>query len=135
MDAPTSELRRWTPLGELDVIRERVARLAGGESPWTPPADWFETDEDLILVLDAPGVDPDSLELAHDGEEIVVAGARADEPWGEPLVRERPRGAFQRAIRVPVAVVDGSAEAQYRAGQLEVRFKKLLRTITVASHP
>lgn len=135
METPTSELQRWTPLGELDVIRERVAQLAAGTSLWNPPVDWFETDEDLVLVVDAPGADPDRFELAHDGDEVVVAGARAALPWGEPVQRERPAGTFQRAVRVPATIVEGSAEAQYRAGLLEVRFKKLVRTITVTSQP
>jgi HSP20 family protein len=135
MDATTTDVQRWAPLGELDEIRERVARLALGAATWAPAADWFETDEDLILVVDVPGIDPNTLELAHDGEEIVVAGARAEVSYGEARGLERPRGAFQRSLRVPVAVVEGSAEAQYRAGLLEVRFTKLSRTITVNLNP
>jgi HSP20 family protein len=124
------DLQTWKPLADLKGVRERIEKLKGS-STWTPAADWFETDDDLILVLDAPGVDPDSLEIAHDGDDITIAGTREEQNYGQSRVTERPQGTFQRALRVPEPVEPGSAVAQYRAGQLEVRFSKMNRTITV----
>jgi len=119
------------PLNTLALIRERVEQIASPAPAWTPFADWFETADDLILVMDVPGVEPESLELAHDGEAVILAGRRASQPWGEPRVSERPRGLFERSLALPEPVEPGSAEAQYRNGQLEVKFRKLGRTITV----
>ncbi len=124
------DLQTWKPLTELAGVRERIEKLKG-PSAWTPAADWFETDDDLILILDAPGVDASSLEIAHDGDDITVVGTREVQQYGHALVAERPQGTFQRTLRVPEPVEPGSAVAQYRAGQLEVRFSKLNRTITV----
>jgi HSP20 family protein len=125
------DLRSWVPTSDLSDIRERIARLSGPSTDWTPAADWYETDDDLILVLDLPGADPVSLELAHDGEEITVAGQRDSGSWGRERSLERPKGPFQRTLRLPESVEPGSAEGQYRNGLLEVRLRKLGRTITV----
>ena len=125
------EVQSWVPAGDLEDIRERIARLAGPLPDWTPAADWYETDDDLILVMDLPGIDPSSIALAHDADEITVAGQRELVAWGEARATERPRGPFQRTIGLPESVEPGSAEGQYRNGLLEVRLRKLGRTITV----
>jgi HSP20 family protein len=116
-------------MAELDGIRARIARLAGGV--WQPAADWFESDEDLILVIDAPGIDARSIEMSHDGQEITIAAEREASHYGQSRSTERPQGGFQRTMRIPEPVEPGSAAAQYRLGQIEVHFRKLSRTITV----
>jgi HSP20 family protein len=130
-DAPatTSLAERRSAHPELELIRARIARLSDGV--WQPSADWFETDDDLVLVIDAPGIDPASLSLEHDGQEITVAASREANPFGQTIVSERPKGSFQRHLRIPEPVEPNSAAAQYRLGQIEVRFRKLGQTITV----
>ena len=125
------DLQTWKPLSEIASIRERIEKLSGGVGVWQPAADWYGTDEDVILVMDAPGVNPDSLEIAHEGDRLVVAGEREAQDYGEAMRTERPRGRFERTLEPPEDLEPGSAVAQYRAGQLEVRFRKLGRTITV----
>ncbi len=124
------ELQSWQPLAQLAKIRERVEQVSQ-VAGWRPAADWYETPEDLMLVVDAPGLDMNRLEMAHDGEHIVVSGEREAQRYGEARTAERPKGGFQRDLEIPVGVEPGSAVAQYRAGQLEIRFRKLVNTITV----
>ncbi len=124
------ELQSWQPLSQLAKIRERVAQISQ-RAGWSPSADWFESDDDLLLVLDAPGLDMNLLEIAHDGNMISVIGTREDQTFGTRLHGERALGSFQRNLEIPLAVEAGSVVAQYRAGQLEIRFRKLGRTITV----
>lgn len=125
------ELQSWRPLTDLADIRERISRLSGGGGGWMPAADWFETDDGLVLVVDVPGVEAGSLEIALDGEAIVVAGERSAGAVGEPRHRERPSGRFERSLRLPEPVEPQSGEAQCVAGVLEVRLRKLHRTIDV----
>jgi HSP20 family protein len=115
------DLQTWKPIDQLAKIRDA----------WTPAGDWFESDDDLVLVLDAPGLDINSLEIAHDASEINIQGSRETQSYGTGLSLERPMGSFERSFELPRAVEAGSAVAQYRAGQLEVRFSKLSRTITI----
>lgn len=126
------DLQTWQPLTQLAKIRERVTQISQSAG-WRPPADWYESGFDLLLVMDAPGLDINTLEIAHDGQRIAVSGGREAQRYGTPLHSERSNGHFQRELVIPVAVEPGSAVAQYRAGQLEIRFRKLGDTITVSS--
>jgi HSP20 family protein len=122
-------LAKLPALAELDGIRARIARL--GHGVWHPAADWFESDDDLVLVIDAPGIDARSIEMSHDSQEITIAAQREASHYGQSRSTERPQGGFQRSMRIPEPVEPGSAAAQYRLGQIEVHFRKLGRTITV----
>jgi HSP20 family protein len=124
------DIQTWQPLSQLAKIRERVAQISH-RAGWSPAADWFESDDDLMLVLDTPGLDLSSLDLAHDGNLITVAGTREEASYGERIHNERPSGGFSRTLELPKPVEPGSGVAQFRAGQLEVRFRKLGRTIDV----
>jgi HSP20 family molecular chaperone IbpA len=125
------ELQTWQPLAQLAKIRERVTQISHAAG-WRPATDWFENAEDLVLVMDAPGLDMNGLEIAHDGQRIVISGSREQQRYGEIKVTERPGGTFQRDLEIPLQVEPGSGVAQYRAGQLEIRFRKLVNTITVS---
>ncbi len=125
------DLDTWKPINQLSKIRERIEKLGTGTGIWTPAADWFESDDDLILVLDTPGIDMNTLEIAHDGTRVSIHGQRENQTYGVSLKLERPMGTFERELEIPLAVQADSAAAQYRAGQLEIRFAKLSRTITI----
>jgi HSP20 family protein len=125
------DLDTWKPINQLSKIRERIEKLGTGTGIWTPAADWFESDDDLILVLDAPGIDMGTLEIAHDNELVSIRGGRENQTYGTGLKLERPMGTFERELEIPLAVQADSAVAQYRVGQLEIRFAKLSRTITI----
>ena len=124
------ELQSWQPLAQLAKIRERISQVSQ-TAGWRPAADWYETPEDLVLVMDAPGLNMNGLEIAHDGVRLVVSGEREEQRYGETRTTERPKGGFQRELEIPASVEPGSAVAQYRSGQLEIRFRKLVNTITV----
>ncbi len=124
------EIKSWQPLSQLAKIRERVAQVSQ-RAGWSPAADWFESDDAVLLVLDAPGLDMSLLELNHDGNVLSISGTREDQGYGARLHGERPLGSFVRTLEIPIMVEADSGVAQYRAGQLEVRFRKVGRTITV----
>jgi HSP20 family protein len=124
------EIQSWQPLSQLAKIRERVAQISQ-RAGWSPAADWFESDDAVLLVVDTPGLDMSLLELNHDGNALTISGTREDQGYGARLHGERPLGSFSRLLEIPVPVEPDSGVAQYRAGQLEIRFLKLGRTITI----
>lgn len=117
-------------LQHLMALREEVESL-GTAGPWTPPADWVDEGTHLRLLLDVPGVDPDSLELHEEGDSVTVAGRR-DLP-DQALHAERPGGTFARTLAFPEPVVPQTGQATLNAGVLSVRFEKRHPTIDV--HP
>ena len=43
---------------------------------WEPPVDVLETDHEVLVLVALPGVDPDRVEAAIDGNDLVFAGTR-----------------------------------------------------------
>ncbi len=114
-------------------LREEVETLGLG-GPWTPPADWVDEGTHLRLLLDVPGVDPETLELHTEGHSVTVAGRR--ESPERTLSAERPSGIFTRTLTFPEPVLPQSGQANLSAGVLSVRFEKRHPTIDVnASEP
>ncbi len=114
------------------TVREETEALGQGDARgFTPAADWLDEGASLTLLLDVPGVEADSLEMAEDGDHLTVAGVRASLPpeAGRLLQSERRAGAFTRSLTFPEPVVAGSGEASLNAGILRVRFAKQHPTI------
>ncbi len=95
---------------------------------WQPPADAREDGTGFTLLLDVPGVTPDSVEvLAEDGI-LTVKGSRpaATLAEGERAVFvERTQGAFLRRFRLPKSADLQAIEATYSHGVLTLRIGKL----------
>lgn len=117
-------------LQHLMTLREEVETLGQG-GPWMPPADWVDEGTHLLLLLDVPGVDADTLELHEEGDSVTVAGRR--ELLERALSAERPSGTFTRTLRFPEAVIPQSGQASLNAGVLSVRFEKCRPTINVSA--
>ena len=122
-----------TRLHSLMRLRGEVDALEQGAN-WEPAFDWLEADLTLTLVMDLPGVDPETLQIAEDGEGVTVTGEREELILeGEFIYQERPVEGFSRRLEFPLAVREGAGEARLRNGVLTVIFDKLERTIDVES--
>ena len=115
-------------LQHLMTLREQVETLSDG-GPWVPAADWRDVGTHLELLLDVPGVAPESLALAEEGQQVTVSGERT--PPGRLLSSERPGGPFSRTFTFPQEVHPASGEASLAGGVLSIRFEKLHPTIDV----
>lgn len=107
-------------LQRLFILRERVSELAEGLEPGSlePSVDLIDTGDTYRLIFDLPGVSQDDLEIALRGRQLTIAGLR--ESGGEQnfLMRERPRGHFQRSVELPSDVLYEESNAQLREGLL-----------------
>lgn len=116
-------------LQQLMTLREEVETLSQA-GDWVPAADWIDAGTHLHLLLDVPGVNPQSLHLSEEGSEVTVSGER--ERPAQVLLQGRPSGAFSRTLSFPEEVVPQTGEASLQAGVLTVRFEKVHPTIDVA---
>jgi HSP20 family molecular chaperone IbpA len=91
------------------------------EPVWEPPADIFETDSDIWIVVALPGVSADRILLRVGAAELVIQTQRAQRSGIESMRIRRleiPYGAFERRIELPAGhytlreqrVVDGCLE-------------------------
>ena len=84
--------------------------------------DVVRRDGDVVLKLDLPGADPDSIEVTTDRRVLTVAAKRSEQ-YGEqdrPVVRERVMGSFSRKIRLAETIEAEKVEARYENGVLTI---------------
>jgi len=115
-------------LNDLIEVKARIEALASREfapGPAGPRADLLDLGDAWQLRLEVPGVDQSHLELALQGDDLVVAGIRETiEPGVRPLFVERPAGPFQRSFRLPGPVDAAHLTANLRGGLLVVHLPK-----------
>jgi HSP20 family molecular chaperone IbpA len=77
---------------------------ASGEPSWEPPIDVLETEQEILVFVALPGVDPEQVEAAIQDGTLIVAGRRVLPPELRKAVIHRlelPQGRFERRIALP----------------------------------
>jgi HSP20 family protein len=129
---------RWEPFRELAALQNEMSRwmgqLPGGVTPgngqsstWLPSVDVWETEAELVLSFDLPGVSEDEIAVELDDNVLTVRGRRerTSEHSNERFYRfERRFGTFSRSVTLPPGVKEDSIAADYRNGVLEIRIPK-----------
>jgi len=127
-----SRVRADGLLDELDAIGEQMSRALGlraatngGSRGWLPPVDIWETQDELVIEIDAPGCEPENLAAEVVGNQLVVSGERTvSETAARRYRSERWQGRFVRTFVVPPGVDNSSINAEYIAGVLRLRVPK-----------
>jgi HSP20 family protein len=103
------------------------SRGAGVAQRWNPAIDLAETEEEIVLTADLPGMAEEDIEIEVKDGVLAVSGERRDErERGEAGYRrvERSFGRFSRAIRLPRGTDPERVSASFENGVLEVRVAK-----------
>jgi HSP20 family molecular chaperone IbpA len=116
-------------LDEAEQMHRQFFRLGVSErtqAVWEPPADVFEDDREIVVVVALPGVAADAVEVALETGALVVR-AQARFPFAGPdhVVRrlEIPYGNFERRIPLPLAHLEAVARESVN-GCLVLRLTK-----------
>ena len=109
---------------ELFADLWQVPRFAGTRRGFRPNVDSFHTDEphELTVVVELPGVDPESIAVVVGERMLVVAGERP-RPAARGRVYQQMEieyGGFQRQVRLPEDVDPTKARAEYERGVLRI---------------
>ena len=118
-------------LGNQEFCKPRIGVIgkwpAHRGKTFSPPVDVFETDNELRVFVDLPGLKSKDLELSlHEGT-LLLKGTRQKErgPDWDVFCRERPHGSFQRTIHLPDLSLDADAmEVKLDKGVLQVTIPK-----------
>jgi HSP20 family protein len=118
----------YHPLDALfDLQRALEARL---DSDWLqgttagtgafPPINDFQQGDNLVAILEVPGVDKANFEIQAKGNAIRISGKKAIAyPEGVSVHRrERLTGTFDRTLTVPMQIDAQGIKAEYRDGVL-----------------
>ena len=98
-------------------------RESGGQTHWIPNTDVYATDDGLVVKVELAGMRREDLELAVEGNRLVIAGQRPDgcrTPGSKFLVMEINYGAFECVIEIPTGYDFSQAKAIYQNGFLRV---------------
>lgn len=133
-------LIRFNPFAEVTSLRDQINRLfdeasvprgeargeSGGGRVWGPLVDILETENDVTVRMDVPGVDKESIDVQLTGETLAVRGERSFERGeGENVIHvERPYGQFVRSFTIGVPVQTDRVQANYRDGVLSITLPK-----------
>ena len=133
-------LVRWEPFRELAALQNEMGRwmnqVAGGvgtptgngqSSTWLPAVDVWETESELVLSFDLPGIQEEKIAVELDDNVLTVTGERErmSEHTNDRFYRfERRFGQFSRSVTLPTGVKEDEIKADYKDGVLEIRVPK-----------
>jgi HSP20 family protein len=103
-----------------------------------PPINVFQQGEDILAIVELPGVDKNDLQIQAKENTIRISGRKTVEfPEGVSAHRrERVRGDFDRTLSLPVQLDPDRIKAEYRDGILALFLPRAQsdkpRTIAIA---
>jgi HSP20 family protein len=103
------------------------AATSWGAGSITPRIDIHETDKEITLTAELPGVDEKDVDLSvHDGVLTLKGEKRYEKKEGEGDARvvERHYGSFSRSFTLPSGVDEAKISAKYDKGVLSVVLPK-----------
>ena len=100
-------------------------RLRGGVY-FTPRVDIVETDNELTLYADLPGVKPADVDLRYEQGELVLHGrCQPRQPERGALLNEYEVGDFYRAFTVGESIDGSKISADFKNGVLTIHLPKM----------
>lgn len=130
---------RWEPFRDLFTSQDRFNRLfnqtfsqafgddEGKLGSWAPAVDIYETDQNLVLNAELPGVDPKDVEVRVENNTLYLKGQRKfeNEVNEENYHRiERSYGSFTRTFALPGTIDAERVAAEFKGGLLTLTMPK-----------
>lgn len=126
------------PSVEVDSLQSEVNRIfdsffGGGRQGngrsrrWLPAMDLAETEDELILSADLPGMSEDDIEIEIKDRTLTISGERSasSEAQDRGYHRvERSFGRFSRSLNLPAGIEADRIAANFDRGVLEVKIPK-----------
>jgi HSP20 family protein len=107
-----------------------IAKAPGAEATrngqfFTPRVDIVETESELLLYADMPGVNPYDIDLRYEQGELVLRGkVPPREATGHLIFSEFETGDFYRDFQVKETIDASKIEAEFKNGVLIVHLPK-----------
>jgi HSP20 family protein len=133
-------LIRWRPTRDLLSIRDEMNRLFDNfftglperrrgllEGEWAPSVDIAETDNEVVVTAELPGIKQDDVDITITDDVLTLKGEKKEEKEVKEKNYhriERSYGSFQRSISLPAGVQADKAKATYKDGVLHITVPK-----------
>lgn len=125
-------LSTWEPMRPWRLFDRMMGEFFGQPRmvemearPWYPSAEIHQTDGELEVSFELPGVPKDTVDIESTEDYLMVKGERQETvqacPEGGACCTEFSYGPFERTIYWPLRVKADQAKANYQDGILHVR--------------
>lgn len=124
----------WSPFAEIERIRREFDRLLEElwpreetERVFAPAVDLYETDQELVVKVELPGVKKENVEVSIRDNSLHIKGEKKEEKEEKTETYhrlERVYGKFERILPLPTDVKIDTAKAEFKDGVLEIRIQK-----------
>jgi len=129
----------WKSFGEISRLRREMddlfTRIFGetslskiGFGKWQPLVDISETDTDVIVKAELPGIDAKDVDVSITGDRLTIKGEKQQEKEEKEENRyrsERFYGTYERVIDLPARIVENKTEATFDKGILTITLPKV----------
>ncbi len=91
------------------------------------PLDLFESDEQIRVRAEVPGMGPDDLNVSLAGEVLTLSGQKIDQDESQEGTRyysERHFGSYQRTVKLPCPVDPDTVSAEHKNGVVSITLRK-----------
>jgi HSP20 family protein len=133
---------KWNPFEDLNALQDQINQLFEDSYirrppaadvrthdqrgiTWAPPVEAWETEHEIVLSVDLPGLTIGEIDLQIEGEQLVVRGERKQpEEKRNYKRREKLYGPFFRAFNLTTPINREKVGASFRNGVLEIKLPK-----------
>lgn len=128
-------MKLYGPMVELSRLQGELNRLfatfveanknaGGATSAWDPSVDLVDDGENLRVLLELPGVEPEDVKVTIRGRVLTVRGAKKGRVRQREGIRffcmERYFGSFVKSISLPRPINSRQAKTMLKNGLLEI---------------
>ena len=129
-------LIRWQPFQEVETLHrqmnqmfdELMASERQSATSWQPAIELQDTEDNLVLRLEIPGVDGKDIDIHVTREAVAISGEHRFEKKTQEkgFFRSEFRyGKFQRVIPLPVPIQNDQVKADFKNGVLTLTMPKV----------
>lgn len=126
-----------------DLVERTFARLihepwGTSVNEWAPAIDVYETEQEFLITVEAPGVPVESVAIRADGTLLTISGERRSaqvSQSGRVVKLERTWGHFTRTVPLSCAVALSQLELRSEEGILHIRVPKVATSPSAAARP
>jgi HSP20 family protein len=126
-------IMRWQPFREIETMQQQMNQIfdrmmtTDGDRPgnnstsFIPAAEIHETDNEVKLQMEVPGIDAKDLDIKVSEDAVAITGERKSQINNEDKGMRRSEfryGRFQRVIPLPTPIQNDKVQADFQNGVL-----------------
>src|ERR1700719_4404194 len=97
------------------------------QMPAAPKIDVSETDNEIQVTAEMPGIDQNDVEVLLEDDRLIIRGEKKEEREDKDRnyhLRERVEGAFSRTLPLPFAPDPNQVKAEFKSGVMTITIPK-----------